>query len=336
MIGGAKKTLITPDVILQRLTPYDIFKFYMPNKDWSINQSTHSPFRKDTNPSFIIGNRSGSLLFVDYVDLNTRGDCFTFVKMLFGMNSMDAVLSMIDKDFGLGLSGKSTNTGVYKVITAEYKQPEELGKRYTNIQVVPKKFTSEELAYWNEFHQDIQDLRDNNVFSLSKVYLNKQLFSFKPTELKFGYYYNGHWKIYRPHAEKKSKWLPNNVPISMMEGQGNLNKTQTAIITKSKKDLMVLKKIYPHVCAVQNEGAGCFTQENITFIKENSSRQILNFDSDIPGVTNSQQITKLYDFDYINVPREFLKEGINDYADLAKSKGLEFVKILLEKKGLYG
>lgn len=334
MIGGAKKTIITPDVILQRISPYDIFRFYMPNKDWSINHSTHSPFRKDDDPSFIIGNRSGSLLFVDYADLNARGDCFTFVKMLFGMNSMDAVLSMIDRDFGLGLSGRSTDTAVYKVITAEYKQPEELGKRYTNIQVVPKKFTNEELAYWNEFHQDIQDLRDNNIFSLNKVYLNKQLFSFKPTELKFGYFYNGHWKIYRPYLERKLKWLPNNVPIHVMEGLENIKDVDFAFINKSKKDFMVVKKLLESSCAVQNEGLGCFTPENVKYLKENSKRQILSFDSDLPGVTNSQQITKLFDFDYMNVPRHYLKEGIKDWADLARVKGMGTLESIFKEKGL--
>jgi hypothetical protein len=99
---------------------------------------------------------------------------------------------------------------------------------------------------------------------------------------------------------------------------------------------MVLKKIYPHVCAVQNEGLGCFSNDNVKFLKENSKRQILNFDSDITGVQNSQQITKIFDFEYINVPREFLEIGINDFADLAKVKGIDYVKNIFKKKGLYG
>lgn len=334
MIGGTKRTVLTPDTIFQRLTSYDIFRFYMPNKDWHINHATHSPFRQDNHPSFMIGNKGGTLSFVDFGDTSLKGDCFTFVKLLYGLNSMNDVLMLIDRDFGLGLSGTSPNTEVYKVIKAEYKQPEELGKRYANIQVVPKKFTHEELAYWNEYHQDIQDLRDNNVFSLNKVYLNKQLFTFKPFELKFGYYYDGHWKIYRPHADKKVKWVPNNVPIHTMEGLENIKGVPFAFINKSKKDYMVVKKLLESSCAVQNEGLGCFTVESVKYLKENSERQILSFDSDVAGVTNSQQITKIFDFDYMNVPRQYLSEGIKDWADLARAKGMQTVEAIFKEKGL--
>lgn len=334
MIGGVKKIDLTIDSILKRITPYDIFRFYVPNKDWSINHAMNSPFRKDRNPSFMIHNRQGTLYYIDFADSSVKGDCFQFVKDLYGIPEVKDVLIKIDKDFGLGLSGESTNTAEYKKIISEYKQPEELGKRFANIQVVPRKFTQEELAYWNEFHQDIQDLRDNNIFSLNKVFLNKQLFSFKPTELKFGYYYNGFWKIYRPFADKKVKWMPNNVPITTMEGLTNLRPDKDAFINKSKKDFMVVKKLLESTCAVQNEGLGCFSQENVTYLKENSKRQILSFDSDLPGVTNSQQITKIFDFDYMNVPNKYLNEGIKDWADLARLKGMSTVEQIFKEKGV--
>ncbi len=334
MIGGTKRIALTPETILQRITAYDIFRFYVPNKDWSVNHAINSPFRKDKSPSFMIGNRGGTLFFIDYADGNVRGDCFQFVKNLYGLTSMNDVLLLIDRDFGLGLAGESTNTAVYKQIIAEYKQPEELGKRYCNIQVTPRAFNHEELAYWNEYHQNLQDLRDNNIFALNKVFMNKQLFTFKPTELKFGYYYNGHWKIYRPFSEKMYKWVPNNVPITTMEGLGNLSPDKDAFINKSKKDYMVVKKIIESSCAVQNEGLACFSEENVTYLKEHSRRQILSFDSDAPGVTNSQQITKIFDFDYMNVPREYLKEDIKDWAELARVKGMSTVEKIFKEKGL--
>ena len=334
MIGGTKKIELTPDTIFQRVTQYDIFRFYMPNKDWKINHVTHSPFRKDEHPSFMIGNRGGNLTFIDFANTNYKGDCFTFIKMLYGIESMNEVLSLIDRDFGLGLSGMSTNTAVYKAIKAEYKQPEELGKRYANVQVVPRKFTHEELAYWNEYHQDISDLRENNIFSIQKVYLNKQLFTLKDTELRFGYYYDGFWKIYRPHADKKVKWIPNNVPIATMEGLENIKSSKLSFINKSKKDHMVVKKLIQSSCAVQNEGIACFTEENVKYLKDNSERQILSFDSDITGVANSQQITKIFGFDYINVPREYLKDDIKDWAELARVKGMDTLERIFKEKGL--
>ena len=334
MIGGFKRIILTPETIFQRITQYDIFRYYMPNKDWKINHVTHSPFRKDEHPSFMIGNRGGNLTFIDFANTIYKGDCFTFIKMLYGIDSMNDVLMLIDRDFGLGLSGHATNTEVYKVIKAKYKQPEELGKRYANIQVIPRKFTHEELAYWNEYHQDIQDLRDNNIFSIKKVFLNKQLFGLKETELRFGYYYDGHWKIYRPYADKKVKWVPNNVPIYTMEGLHNISNSTYSFINKSKKDHMVVKKLIQSSCAVQNEGIACFTEENVKYLKDNSQRQILSFDSDITGVQNSQQITQIFGFDYINVPREYLKDDIKDWAELARVKGMATLERIFKEKGL--
>jgi hypothetical protein len=334
MIQGVRKAKeITINDVLSKISEYDIFMFYMPNKNWKVNTVTYSPFREERNPSFMIGTKNGYLSFIDFGDTSRRGGCFDFVQMLYGLNSLRDVLLLIDRDFGLCISGK-TNVGKYKRIVSDYKQPEELGKRYSMIQVVTRKFTNEELAYWNQYHQDVDDLRANNIYSIKKVYLNKQLFTLKDTELRFGYFYDGHWKIYRPFGDKKSKWVPNNVPITAMDGLDDIKNCGIAIINKSKKDYMVMKKVFPTCCAVQNEGMGCFSTENVDYIKKNSFLQVLSFDSDVTGVTNSQQITKVFDFDYCNVPKEYLAEGIKDWADLAKTHGLKVIEDYLKLKKL--
>lgn len=333
MIKGKLKIKLTPEAILEKISEYDIFRFYMPTQDWKLNKVTYSPFRTENNPSFVIGNKRGFISFIDFADTNRRGNCFDFVKALYNFRSFDDVLQLIDKDFGLGiLNGKAT--GEYKTIVASYKQPE-LEKRYSLIQVKTRKFTQEELAYWNLYHQDIQDLRDNNIYAIKTLYLNKSKFPLKETELVFGYLYEGqYWKIYRPFADKKSKWMPNNVPITAMDGKMDIKNCSVAFINKSKKDYMVMKKVFPCSCAVQNEGIGCFSHENVEYLKANSDVQILSFDSDITGVTNSQQITKLFDFGYCNVPRKYLAEGIKDWADLAKAHGLQAIEDYLKTKKL--
>jgi len=333
MIKGKKKTLLTRESVLSRITEFDIFIHYMPNKNWKVNTATLSPFREEKNPSFMIGNRGGHLTFIDFSDTSLKGDCFTFVKMLYSLNSMDAILKMIDSDLSLGIYA-GTGTQEYKKITKKYKQPEAIGKRYALIQALTRPFTKEELAYWNEFHQDISDLKREHVYSISKVYLNKKLFTLKDTELRFGYFYHGHWKIYRPFVDKKVKWLPNNVPITELEGKKNIINVKNAFINKSKKDYMVIKKVYPSTCAIQNEGDACFSEENIKFLKENSDIQTLSFDSDIVGVKNSLQITQKFDFGYCNVPKMYLREKIKDWAELGRVYGLNEVSRCLTEKGI--
>jgi hypothetical protein len=331
--GRLKPSFLTPEKILEKITEYDIFKYYMPNTDWEPNVVTFSPFRNERNPSFMIGNKQGRLTFIDFADTSKRGSCFDFVRMSFNLKDLKEVLALIDRDFGLGFS-RETNTEQYKRIVSQYIQPVRAVKAYSNIQVVVKAFTNDELAYWNQYHQSLDDLKANNVYSISKVYLNKQLFPV-PFELRFGYLYDDKWKIYRPHAkDKKSKWVPNNVPITAMDGKDDIKQCDVAFINKSKKDYMVMKKLFPCSCAVQNEGLGCFSPENVEYIKSNSASQILSFDSDVTGVENSQQITKIFDFDYCNVPRKYLSEGIKDWADLAKAHGMQAIEDYLKQKEL--
>ena len=332
MIKGKRRLKLTAESILEKISDYDIFMRYMPDRSWKLNHVTYSPFRQERNPSFLIGNKHGFISFIDFADTNLRGNCFHFVKLLFSFATHDDVLKHIDKDFGLGiLSGSSTED--YKQIVSQYKQPE-ITKRNSLIQVITRKFNTTELEYWNQYHQSVDDLRANNVYAIKKVFLNKQLFYIKETELTFGYLYDGHWKIYRPFGDKRNKWVPNNVPITAMDGKDDISNCKVAFINKSKKDYMVMKKVFPCSCAVQNEGIGCFSHENLEFLKANSDRQILSFDSDVTGVQNSQQITKLFDFEYANVPRKYLKEGIKDWADLAKAHGLLTIENYLKQKDL--
>lgn len=332
MIQGKKRVNLTPDAILEKISEYDIYKMYMPTQNWKINTVTYSPFRNEKHPSFIIGYRGGALRFKDFADSAISGGCFDFVMMLFHIPLREALM-MIDRDFDLGIiSGTSTKN--YERIVSDYAQPTSTSKREFFIQVKTRKFTHEELAYWNMYYQDIDDLRANNVYSIDTVYLNKQKFPIKDNELRFGYLYEGHWKIYRPYGDRKNKWMPNNVPITMMDGLDDIKDCDVAFINKSKKDYMVMKKVFPCCCAVQNEGIGCFSDENVEYLKENSDRQILSFDSDEAGVKNSQLITEKFDFEYCNVPRIYLDEGIKDWALLAKEKGLKTVERILKEKDI--
>ena len=330
MIKGKKKVALTQETILKRISDYDIFKMYMPGK-WEPNYITNSPFRKDRNPSFIISNKYGSLGYIDFGDDQFRGDCIHFVRQLYNLPTLDATLRKIDQDFGLGISS-GIITNKYKTIVSRYKQPESAGKRYVKIQVQPKKFTKDDLAYWNLFHQDVSDLKREKIYSISKIFLNKKRFTFNENELIFGYYYDGYWKIYRPFENKKRKWLPNNVPITMMDGKDCIKDVDIAFINKSKKDYMVVRKLIEGSCAVQNEGIACFSPENVKFLRNNSRRQVLSFDSDVAGVESSLQITKLFNFDYCNVPRKYLAEGIKDWADLAKKYGMKEIENYLKLK----
>lgn len=327
MIKGKKRETLTAETILRKISAYDIYRYYF--GEFEINTITTNHLRNDHNPSFIIGNKNGELSHWDFGDSYWRGDCFSLVMQISKCDYNDA-LKIVDRDFQLGIS-----TGVisdkYLEIVNQYEQPK-ITKRNTIIQVITRKFTNEELAYWNQYHQDLTDLRENNVYSIKQIFLNKKKYPLNETELRFGYYYDGYWKIYRPFATRKKKWFPNNVPITKLDGKENIKDCNIAFINKSKKDMMVIKKVYPCTIGVQNEGFACFNEENLEYLRSNSKKQVLSFDADGPGVKSSLEVTEMFGFDYCNVPKKYLDEGIKDWAELAKTYGLKTIETVLKNK----
>lgn len=326
-IKGKTKIELSKELILSKISEYDIFKFYNP-LSFEINKKAFSPFRKEKVKSFSIFYVDNKLLYKDYAEIEYKGNCFKFVQQLFNILEYKDVLIKIAQDFGIIENNKIVN---YEIIQL-YKQPDIVEKPKTIIQVKVRDFTDEELEYWKTYHISLLELKQNNIYSIKELYLNKQRVVLN-SELKFGYFNNKCWKIYTPFSKDKNfKWFPNNIPITTMYGLENIVECDVCIITKSLKDYIVLRKVYQYVCAVQNEGSGCFSAENVKYLKENSKIQILNFDSDVAGVKNSQKLTKQFDFDYLNVPKQYLEKGINDFADLAKHYGLEIVKKIVNEK----
>lgn len=336
MIQGRKRTELTMDSILSKVSEYDIMRKFMPHGNWELNEVCISPFPREgkleSHPSFIIGNKRGYISYIDFGDTSYRGDCFNFVKQYCNLYTLDDVLKRIDKEFGLGLSSGEVKD--YKKEISQYKQPE-ITKRNTIIQAVTRKFTKEELSYWNDYHQSIEDLRVNNIYSIKKLFLNKKIFHLKETELRFGYFYpeGGFWKIYIPFADRKRKWL-GNVPLHTSWGLENLEKGKNSLICKSKKDYMVCRKILPHVVGVQNESLSAFSEKFVQDVKDNSDTIFYGGDSDNPGKKASYLITGAFGFKHINPPDNLLQESCKDFADMAKLKGLNAVKLHFISKNL--
>jgi hypothetical protein len=330
MIQGKKRIDLTPDAILQRLTDFDIYHFFMGHRAWKINQVTHSIFHRDDSPSFLIGNKNGYLYHVDF-STGQRGGCFDFVMQLYNISLHEALL-LIDQQFGLGILPEH-DTGEYKRIKAEYKQPEEIGKRYSVIQVITRKFTNEELAYQKSYYQDIEDLKTNHIYSISKVYLNRKLFPIKDDELRFGYLYGSYWKLYFPYREKKKKWI-SNVPLTMAYGLENLSKDHNSLICKSLKDYSVCRKVYPYTCGIQNESIAALSEETVNYIRENSKDVFYGGDSDVAGKQASYIITRAFGYKHINPPDYLLDDCCKDFADWGRKEGLNKLEQHFIEKGL--
>jgi len=331
MVKGAKKVDLTIEAILEKVSDYEIYRYYV-GHDFVLGRTFCSPFRKENDPSFsIIVSKSGRLHHLDYGDPTKRGDCVDFVRQLYMGMSYWAALKMIARDLGAYSCPEEKKQRV--AIT------DSLPKKDYLIQVVTRRFDSSELAYWKSFHITEKELKENDVYAVKKLYLDRERIMIPPTDMVFGYLMGDNkdkWKIYRPLGDKRNKWLT-NVPNRYISNLSKIiNNCKTGVITKSKKDEMVLAKFLPNVASVQSESEIAITKENIDLINKNCSTTYLNFDSDDVGV----QACKYYNqfgFKWINCPKGFITpEGkvIKDFADLAKYHGLETVINHFKQKGV--
>ena len=333
MIRGNIKLELSVDTILSKISAYDIYRFYF--GDFKINEVTYNHLRgeKGGTPSFVIGNKGkhGELRHMDFSSSSWRGDCFDLVRSIYNCSLWEACVK-IDQDFGLGIH--STPLRDYKKIVSKYSQPEELGKRYSLIQVVTRKFTKEELAYWEEYHITPEELKSNHIYSIKELYINKSRYALSNDVLRFGYLIcGGYWKIYFPHESKKRKWL-SNVPLTTIYGLENIDKDHNTLIVDSLKDMIVCKKIYNHVIQVQNESLSCISKEDAEYITANSKEVFVGFDADEAGKLASRLVTGTYGWKHINPPDYLLQECCKDWADWAKHKGIQEIHKHFLEKGL--
>lgn len=316
MVKGTKK--FTIDDILEKVNDYEVYRYYV-GHDFVLGKTFCSPFRKEDDPSFsIIVSKSGRLHHLDYADPSKRGDCVDFVTQIHLGMSYDRALKVIARDLGIRDIPKGGEQRV-AIETTDRKE--------TLIQVVHRKFDTADLKYWGDYHITKEELKKNDVYAVKRLYVNRERVMFSPTELVFGYLEVDKWKIYRPFADKKYKWLT-NIPHNYISGLDRIiNNCKIGVITKAKKDEMVLSKFLPNVASVQSESEISISKENISLITANCSNTYLNFDSDDVGV----QACKYYNqfgFKWINCPKGYsTPEGkmIKDFADLAKYHGLETV-----------
>lgn len=327
MVKGSKRAEITSDYILDKLSEYEIYRFYL-GHDFKIGRVFHSPFRKDSNPSFSVSvTKAKRLAHTDFGDSSKKGGCVDFVMQMHPGFSYSDALSRIANDFNL-----SKSLRVNKIESISLLEE----KRETLIQVITKKFDTADLAYWNLYGITGKELKQNDVYSVRRLFINRERIPFSPTELVFGYLFDDKWKIYRPLAEKKDKWL-SNVPNTYINGLHKItNGCKNVVITKAKKDEMVLSKFLPYVLSVQNESEMSISKSNITMLTERCGSIFLNFDSDEVGV----QACKYYNqfgFKWVNCPKGYKKPdntAIKDFADLARYHGLDIVINHFKQKGI--
>lgn len=307
--------IITLDDILSKVTEYDIYSRYIGH--FKIGLIYNSPFRKDKNPSFGIfySKKSGRLLFKDH-GTGECGDVIKFVSLYTGITNYNDILNRIVKDLNI------TNNTVLKA-SKEYKIPTE-----TVIGVVRQDWTDVDKQYWSQFGITIDTLKKFNVSSI-KYYLSNGIvkFTYKDTNPMYAYKVYNHFKIYRPLADKYTKWRNNLQEYDIQGFQQLPKKGDLLIITKSLKDVMCLYEM--GYTAISPASESTFIPDKVLdMLKSNFKRILICFDRDVAGVKNMRKISLKTGLNGFLVHKKYKSK---DISDAVKNNGFEEIKQWLNK-----
>lgn len=301
---------ITIDWILSKVTEYDIYAKYI--GQFKVGMIYNSPFRKDKNPSFGIyySKRTKQLLFKDH-GTGECGNVIKFVSLFTGKTEYNDILSDIVDKLNI-----TNNTKL--VSSKQYIPPTE-----TVIGVVRQEFTDIDINYWKQFNISINTLKKFNVNSI-KYYLCNGIVkgTYKRENPMYAYKVYNNFKIYRPLADKYTKWR-NNLTDYDIQGYEQLpQKGDILFITKSMKDVMCLHEM--GIPAVSPSSESTFLPKDVLEnLKKRFKSIILLFDRDSSGCKNSIKIYNQYKIKPLFVNKKF---NSKDLSDAIKNNGFDTMK----------
>jgi 5S rRNA maturation endonuclease (ribonuclease M5) len=319
-----------PKAILKEVTDYDIYAFYLGHA-FEVGKLFSSPFRRDLRPSFgiYLDNISGKLRYNDFGDINKRGDCFYFVEQLFGLTYKKALQKIYLDILVNNKLGRQTIVS-YKYITDKPK----LTKL---IQYIPKDVMSySDRMYWKEIGIDEWELSYFKIYTASSLFIEgKEVWTYEEGNPIFIYKIFDKIKAYRPLVkDKKNKWFSNCTRFDI-QGWEQLPKDSgehTLIITKSKKDVAVLRKLGYLAIAPSSESTMIPTNAMKILKDEYGFKKfIILYDRDDGGMKGARkmyiQYRGLYNIVFKFIPKSFPK----DISEVRRQLGKESTITLLIK-----
>lgn len=306
---------ITLDWILSKVTEYDIYAKYI--GQFKVGMIYNSPFRKDKNPSFGIyySKRTKQLLFKDH-GTGECGNVIKFVSLFTGKTEYNDILSDIVDKLNI-----TNNTKL--VSSKQYIPPTE-----TVIGVVRQEFTDVDINYWKQFNISINTLKKFNVNSI-KYYLCNGIVkgTYKRENPMYAYKVYNNFKIYRPLADKYTKWR-NNLTDYDIQGYEQLpQKGDILFITKSMKDVMCLHEM--GYSAVSPSSESTFLPKDVLEqLKTRFKRIIILFDRDTAGVKRSRKLSRETGLEAMFINKKFKAK---DVSDAVKANSFEEIKNWLDE-----
>ena len=274
-----------------------------------------SPFRTDNNPSCtFFYNEKRNLLLKDWAT-NETFNCIHVVAKYYGVEYIDAI-PIIIREYQINVESIQSNEQIVQT------------KNKSIIKVVKQDFTKHDITYLKSFGLTRALCDEYNIFSIKLFFLNGILkHHYTPLDPILGYYFgkNGveeRWKIY--FYKRKKPQLRFMCNTNRIAGWIQLPSSgDTLIITKSLKDVVVLKRMGYAAIAGQSESF-VFYQSIIDELKLRFKHIFVLYDNDPTGIEKSTMLCSMF-----NLYPIFSIE--KDTTDTVKKYGFEHTKMHLEQ-----
>lgn len=317
--------LLTIENVLNKVSEYQIFKYYVPTL--AVGKSNYSPFRNESNPSFtVFKSNKGNLMFNDF-SISESGDWIKMIKILFNVSTIIEVLKIVNNDLNLGLYGGNNHNNKKVIIPNDIYIPD---RKQTIIKVKYRDWNKDDYEFWSKYGITISQLIKSKTYPISHYWINNSqtILADKLSYVYHFYEYNGIdlMKIYQPYS-KVWKWTTNLNGL-VIDGIKELSdNTELLIITKSRKDRLVLNNLDYDAISVNSESS--FIPKEEFYKLNNIYKQIILFyDNDTAGVRNSEEISIKYDINDISIP---ISWNVKDISDFVKEYNLKLAKEVLTK-----
>jgi hypothetical protein len=309
----------------------DIFNKYWFKVDFK--QKYINPLRPgDKKPGCFYINYKNNLFFVDFgASPSTHFSCIDIVSALYNCSFKEAI-NVIKKDFKINYNPINFQDTLSMSIKNIENKISFIEKEECIITYKKKEFTQIDLNYWNQFGITKETLNLYNVNAAITTYINENLYHiYTNADIQYVYTEKHMHKIYRPYANKQKKWRT-NYKKGILEGYNLLEPNgELLFITKSLKDVMLLKEFNCNAVAVKSETT-LASNNAMNLLKSRFKNIIVFFDNDETGLAAANKFNEQY------ATRSFIidkKYNVKDISDFCKKYGKNQAKLFINENKIF-
>lgn len=311
--------LLTKDVVASTVSQELVFEHFGLSLE-NLGERFCSPFRPDSKPDCkILYSKSGKLLFYDPA-AGLSLDMFDLPCYLMNMTFVESLSWLFTsfKDSPPLTAGRLSAINAYKRVA----------KQKTVLQIASEPHRKTDMEWWAQFNIKQRELLVGRVYRVTDYWLNGEHYNILGAARCYAYGEEDGYKIYRPEAEKRYKWLSTTKALAgydLLPQTGDL-----LVITSSKKDVLNLYSF--GIPAVAPQGEGMDIDANTLWILKQRFKQVIIFyDNDAPGIAHAKDKAAKWGLDgFIYLPEDCGAKDPSDYCKLhGAAAELQLIKTLL-------